>query len=82
MSDLEIKEVCSGTTQLDISYETFCEEHPPRYGRYDIWKFCLFVLALRFVFYKTILRMLDDLNNVNVLCLSVFQITYRIHQLR
>ena len=65
MSDLEIKEVCSGTTQLDISYKTFCEGYPPRYGRYDIWKFCLFVLALRFVFYKTILRMLDDLKQCN-----------------
>ena len=29
MSDHEIKEVCSGTTQLDISYETFCEGYPP-----------------------------------------------------
>ena len=65
MSDLEIKEVCSDTTQLDILYETFCEGYPPRYGRYDIWKFCLFVLALRFVFYKTILRMLDDLKQCN-----------------
>ena len=62
MNDLEIKVVCSGTTQLDISYETFCEGYPPRY---DIWKFCLFVLALRFVFYKTILRMLDDLKQCN-----------------
>ena len=61
MSDLEIKEVCSGTSQLDILYGTCCEGYPPRYGRYDIWKFCLFVLALRCVFYKTILRMLDDL---------------------
>ena len=33
MSDLEIKEVCSGTTQLDISYETFCE------GSLDIERF-------------------------------------------
>ena len=65
MSDLEIKEVCSGTTQLDISYETFCEGDLPRYGRYDIWKFCLFLLALRFVFYKTILGMQDDIKQCN-----------------
>ena len=65
MSGLEIKEVCSGTTRLDISYEPFCEGYPPRYGRCGIWKFCLFVLALRFVFYKTILRMLDDLKQGN-----------------
>ena len=37
MSDLETREVCSDSTQLDISYATFYEWHLPRYGRYYIW---------------------------------------------
>ena len=39
MSDLETREVCSDSTQLDSSYATFYEGHLPRYGRYDIWWF-------------------------------------------
>ncbi len=39
MSDLETREVCSDSTQLDISYATFYEGHLPRYGRYDMWYF-------------------------------------------
>ena len=37
MSDIEAREVCSDSTQLDISYATFYEGHLPRYVRYDIW---------------------------------------------
>ena len=37
MSDLQTREVCSDSTQLDISYPAFYEGHLPRYGRYDIW---------------------------------------------
>ena len=37
MSNLETKEVYSGSTQLDISYATFYEGHLPCYGRCDIW---------------------------------------------
>ena len=37
MSDLETREVCSDSTQLDISYATFHEGHTPHYVRYDIW---------------------------------------------
>ena len=35
MCDLETREVCSDSTQLDISYATFYEGNLPRYGRYD-----------------------------------------------
>ena len=31
VSDLEAREVCSDSTQLDISYATFYEGHLPRY---------------------------------------------------
>ena len=27
--------LCHRIYELDISYETFCEGYPPRYGRYD-----------------------------------------------
>ena len=37
MRGLEAREVCSDSTQLDISYATFYEGHLPRYVRYDIW---------------------------------------------
>ena len=37
MSDLETREVCSDSTQLDISYATFYEGHLPRFGCYGIW---------------------------------------------
>ena len=37
MSDLETREFCSDSRQLDISYATFYEGHLRRYGRYDIW---------------------------------------------
>ena len=37
MSGLETREVCSDSTQLDISYATFYEGHLSPYGRYDTW---------------------------------------------
>ena len=37
MSDLERREVCSDSTQMDISYATFYEGHLPRYVDYGIW---------------------------------------------
>ena len=39
MGELETRQVCSDSTQLDISYATFYERQLPRYVRYGDWEF-------------------------------------------
>ena len=57
MGELETRQVCSDSTQLDISYATFYEGHLPRYVRYGDWEFLK--MQLWFVLNNIILRLLD-----------------------